>query len=183
MCKHFTRFTGTKVQRLTLGCRGTRERSTAEVVCKHGEFETRLWRNLRVGDIVRVSRGQPLPADVVQVSAFSSYLNIDRVSRGQPLPADVVQVSATEEKANTYSAYATHVCVAYAERMRSVCRAYAERHECRQLRRRPTPPTAHTLRMYALRMRSAKEYECRQLRRRPTPTAHTLRMYALRMYA
>ena len=46
-----------------------------QVVCQRGAIENRSWKDLKVGDIVRVNRGQPLPADVVQLSSSEEQGN------------------------------------------------------------------------------------------------------------
>ena len=49
--------------------------SIAEVVCDGGKIEQRAWKHVKVGDILRVNKGQPLPADVVQLSSSEEQGN------------------------------------------------------------------------------------------------------------
>jgi len=49
--------------------------STADVVCDGGKIEQRAWKNIEVGDILRVTKGQPLPADVVQLASSEEQGN------------------------------------------------------------------------------------------------------------
>jgi phospholipid-transporting ATPase len=51
----------------------------ADVVGERGAMAKKAWKDLRVGDIIKVSKGEPLPADVVQLSSSedqgSSYID------------------------------------------------------------------------------------------------------------
>ena len=47
-----------------------------------GEFETKLWRDIKTGDIVRVNKDEEIPADMLLIAApkevvFVSTMNLD----------------------------------------------------------------------------------------------------------